>query len=105
MTSNYHTAPWRVDSLVECPNVHIVGADGRTVAVVFQRDPHPKLGQGITVLQAREHACVMSAAPELLAFAQEFLSDYQGEDGMASMKHYARKAHEAIAKATGQSPA
>jgi len=45
---------------------------------------------------------LIAAAPELLAFAQGFLADYQSEDGMASMKHYAKQAHALIAKATGE---
>lgn len=47
------------------------------------------------------NARLIAAAPELLAFAQAFLADYQSEDGMDSMKHYAKLAHAAIAKATG----
>jgi hypothetical protein len=35
-------------------------------------------------------------APSLLAFAQNFLDDYQTEDGMQSMKHYAGQAQAAI---------
>ena len=35
-------------------------------------------------------------APSLLAFAQNFLNDYHTEDGMQSMKHYARQAQAAI---------
>lgn len=50
---------------------------------------------------ASANARLIAAAPELLAFAQEFLSDYQSDDGMASMKYYAKQAHAAIAKATG----
>lgn len=42
-----------------------------------------------------------AGAPELLAFAQEFLADYMSEDGLGSMKHYAGKAGAAVAKATG----
>lgn len=52
--------------------------------------------------EGRANARLIAAAPDLLAFAQEFLADYGSEDGLASMKHYARKAHEAIAKATGE---
>jgi len=48
---------------------------------------------------SHKHARLIAAAPYLLAFAQEFLADYQSEDGMGSMKHYAAKAHAAIAKA------
>jgi hypothetical protein len=44
---------------------------------------------------------LIAAAPDLLEFAQKFLNDYHSEDGMLSMKHYAREAHAAIAKATG----
>lgn len=47
-------------------------------------------------------ARLIAAAPELLAFAQAFLADYQSEDGMQSMKHYAKQAHAAISKATGE---
>lgn len=95
-----HT-PWHVDSLVECPNVHIIGTDGRTLAVAFQRDDHPRLGQGITVKEAREHACLMAAAPELLEAlieCRERLALYvdHTEDLIADMK-----AAKAIAKATG----
>jgi hypothetical protein len=47
-------------------------------------------------------AGLIAAAPELLAFAKEFLSDYQSEDGMMSMKHYAGIAAKAVIKATGE---
>jgi hypothetical protein len=39
-------------------------------------------------------------APSLLAFAQNFLNDYQTEDGMQSIKYYAREAQAAIDNAT-----
>jgi hypothetical protein len=39
-------------------------------------------------------------AHSLLAFAQNFLNDYQTEDGMQSMKHYAREAQAAIDNTT-----
>ena len=51
---------------------------------------------------AQRNRRLIAAAPELLAFAQGFLADYQSEDGMASMKHYAKQAHALIAKATGE---
>ena len=41
-------------------------------------------------------------APSLLAFAQNFLSDYHTEDGMLSMKHYAREAQAAIDSVAAQ---
>ena len=57
---------------------------------------------GLGEAEQEANARLIAAAPELLAFAQEFLSDYQSEDGMASMKHYANQAHAAIAKVTGE---
>lgn len=53
-------------------------------------------------LLSHPDARLIAAAPELLAFAQAFLDGYQSEDGMDSMKVYARMAHAAIAKATGE---
>lgn len=50
----------------------------------------------------KANARLIAAAPDLLAFAQEFIADYQSEDGMDSIKHYAAKAQAAIAKATGE---
>ena len=50
------------------------------------------------------NARLIAAAPDLLSFAQEFLQDYQSEDGMYPMKHYAKKAFDAIAKVTGEQP-
>ena len=84
--------PWSADLKIDCgaPHSEIVGADGEIVAALWPPS-----------LRDQANARLIAAAPELLAFAQEFLSDYQSEDGMTSMKHYARKAHEAIAKATG----
>lgn len=57
-------------------------------------------GERVTIQRA--NARLISAAPELLAFAQEFLADYRSEDGLDSMKRYAEKARAAIAKATGE---
>jgi hypothetical protein len=45
---------------------------------------------------AYEAGVAAQPAPSLLAFAQNFLNDYQTEDGMQSMKHYAREAQAAI---------
>jgi hypothetical protein len=44
-------------------------------------------------------------APSLLEFAQNFLNDYQTEDGMQSMKHYAKEAQAAIDNAPPAQPA
>lgn len=74
----------------------VVDADGREIRV-----------EGVTLTSgpvARANARLIAAAPELLAFAKEFLSDYRSEDGMASMKHYAGRAHALIAQATGEQP-
>ena len=52
--------------------------------------------------EAKANARLIAAAPDLLAFAQQYLADYQSEDGMFQPKHYARMAQNAIAKATGE---
>ena len=38
-----------------------------------------------------------AAEEALRTFAQEFLDDYRSEDGLNTMKHYAGKAHDALA--------
>ena len=53
-------------------------------------------------LAAAELRRLHSLNAELLEFAKGFLADYQSEDGMYSMKHYARMAHEVITKAEAQ---
>lgn len=41
--------------------------------------------------------------PELVEFVQEFLADYQEEDGMRPLKYYAGKAFAILAKCKEQS--
>lgn len=100
MSAKHTPGPWEWDGKVWC-------YDGSEEAPWLVQAPWTKTSSK-TVLSgeircmSEADARLIAAAPELLAFAQEFLSDYQSEDGMASMKHYARKAHEAIAKATGE---
>lgn len=53
------------------------------------------------LVNLQANARLVAAAPDLLAFAQRFLDDHNSEDGMDSMKHYAREAYEAVRKATG----
>lgn len=52
--------------------------------------------------QQKANACLIAAAPELLAFARQLLADYRSVDGMYYMKHYAKQAGELVAKATGE---
>lgn len=56
---------------------------------------------GERVAIQRANAKLIVAAPELLAFAQEFLNDYRSEDGLDSTKRYAEKAYALVAKAIG----
>jgi hypothetical protein len=76
----------------------VFSSDAATLVATLRRST---LSFGIDAT-AIANARLIAAAPDLLAFAQEFLSDYQSEDGMLSMKHYAKMAYEAIAKATGE---
>lgn len=39
---------------------------------------------------------------ELVEFAQEFLDEYQSDDGMGALKYYAGKAHTILAKCKGE---
>ena len=39
---------------------------------------------------------------ELVEFVQEFLDDYQSDDGMRALKYYAGKAHTILAKCKGE---
>ena len=73
-------------------------ADGVTVC---NTTAHESSGFFPSPEEGRANARLIAAAPELLAFAQEFLRDYSSEDGVASMKVYAKQAAAAIAKATG----
>jgi hypothetical protein len=66
--------------------------------------PYCDQSQDAVCKETLSNASLIAAAPELLSFAQEFLSDYQSEEGMLSMKQYAKKAYEAITKATGSTP-
>lgn len=66
----YPQMPWRVDLQTECPNARVVGADGRVIAVVLQRDPHPAQGQGVTAEQAQAVAALIAQAPELLRLVE-----------------------------------
>jgi hypothetical protein len=93
---------------------HREGADGMYRTEVYSEQHGgiatcewtPKnCGNGVTATYREANARLIAAAPELLAFAQEFLADYQSEDGMGSMKYYANLARVAIAKATGSSEA
>lgn len=60
------------------------------------------LGEKPGTEETKANARLIAAAPDLLAFAQEFLSDYGSEDGMNSMKYYAMVAQRVIAKAKGE---
>jgi hypothetical protein len=98
MNAKYTRGPWSLtprfqDKVDVVHQSNVIGAASRTICRVTVRD---------TWLDEQlANARLIAAAPELLAFAQEFLTDYQSEDGMDSMKRYAAKAHAAIAKATG----
>lgn len=82
---------------------------------IYQADVagYTKESSDVATLHARTVECdpkcvqeanarLIAAAPDLLQFAKEFLKDYQSEEGMASMKYYAKIAYEAITKATGE---
>jgi hypothetical protein len=75
-------------------NCRVVLGDGGAIrtAIVLGHDDSENLA----------NARLIAAAPELLAFAKLFLEDYQSEEGMNSMKRYAKAAYEAIAKAEGK---
>lgn len=97
--SKHTPGPW-TDQSPDGSAWGVYSAQGDAVAQAFQiriysADPYQK--------ERHANARLIAAAPDLLAFAQEFLADYQSDDGMASMKKYAGMAYAAIAKATGKS--
>lgn len=105
MSAAHAAGPWRVDLAIECPNVRIVGPNGRGLAVALQRDPHPSEGQGITDEEALANAVLIAAAPELLEALQTILEVWPNKDKKPGwcdrwMRAQAN-ASAAIAKATG----
>ena len=57
---------WHVNTELNTPNPRIDDENGRGVAHVIQRDPHPSIGQGVTIEEAMRRAQLMAAAPDLL---------------------------------------
>jgi hypothetical protein len=99
--SAHTTGPWVFKS--EGITDYVEGADGLAVAYVQESDPHSDVPDEFVFGPISEaNARLIAAAPELLAFAKLFLEDYQSEEGMNSMKRYAKAAYEAIAKAEGK---
>lgn len=99
MSAAQTAGPWRVDLAVECPNVRIVGPNGRGLAVALQRDPHPSEGQGITDEEALANAVLIAAAPELLEALIECRRTLLAFSLDGTLADQAAEA--AIAKATG----
>jgi len=100
--SKHTPGPWETDAAEhDSPyqNILVMHGQHRAVCTVWIDDAPV---QDFNAEQ-RANARLIAAAPDLLAFAQEFLADYQSDDGMASMKKYAGMAYAAIAKATGKS--
>lgn len=58
---------WTIDPESRTGGYAINGADGRCVALAIQRDPHPTLGQGISLAEARGNADLITASPDMLA--------------------------------------
>jgi len=95
-----HTpGPWQFITQTDWPHTQIVHVTAPNWGVIANLRLDP--GMPHLVEQQQANLRLIAAAPELLAFAREFLTDYQSEDGMATMKHYAGKAHAAIAKYLG----
>ncbi len=106
---------WKVDPLARCGGYAIVDGDGRSVAVVTQRDPHPSLGGGISHEQAMGNAHLFAAACDLLQALENLMGAYcepddrlccsgidcgcMGATKHQQAEHYARAA---IAKARGE---
>jgi len=89
---------WHVNTELNTPNPRIDDENGRGVAHVIQRDPHPSIGQGVTIEEAMRRAQLMAAAPELLESCVELmgLAEREGWIHVAIIK-----ARAAIARATG----
>lgn len=105
MSAAHTTGPWCVDLAVECPNVRIVGPNGRGLAVSLQRDTHPREGQGITDEEALANAVLIAAAPELLdaLLAVVYLNDSgRWAIGIHGDSDVTDLVGAAIAKATGE---
>ena len=118
--SKHTPGPWAIDDedmAQDADTVFSIGiwageGEGRVmVANVSAFGLHSEMRDGVEYVtteepaqsqldEAKANVRLIAAAPELLAFVQEFLADYQSLEGMASMKYYAGKAHAAIAKAT-----
>jgi hypothetical protein len=97
-----HTkGPW---STVEnsWSDISIVDAEGNLVAKMSIYADATEDNQAELEMEMARKAKLIASAPDLLDFAKRFLEDYQSEDGLSSMKHYAGLAHMAIAKATGR---
>lgn len=97
MSAAHTTGPWRVDLAIECPNVRIVGPNGRGLAVALQRDPHPSEGQGITDEEALANAVLIAAAPELLEALEALAETFDPRTQFSELAN----ARRAIALATG----
>lgn len=98
MSAKHTPGPWELDDLG-----NVCSQAVHNIALVFSSSTREGWSGSDYDTQAHceANARLIASAPELLAFVQEFLADYQSLEGMASMKYYAGKAHSAIAKATG----
>lgn len=107
MNTKHTPGPWTVEHGLSSDQAKYtpgIDANGETFTVILygiKREGDACGIRGRTDDEQEANARLIAAAPELLAFAQAFLADYQSEDGMQLMKHYAKQAHAAIAKATG----
>lgn len=100
---------WHVNTELNTPSPRIDDENGRGVAHVIQRDPHPSIGQGVTIEEAMRRAQLMAAAPDLLEALNGMLQVYGSKyDNDMLPKHSVEldlidMARAAIAKAVGGS--
>jgi hypothetical protein len=77
------------------------GKDGDIVANVNPEScPNAKSAPAFVVMPAQANARLIAAAPELLAFVEEYIDAF--ENGMAGESYLHRIAKTAITKATGE---
>lgn len=68
---------WHVNTELNTPCPRIDDENGRGVAHVIQRDPHPAHGHGVTYEQAMYRAQLMALAPDLLDALESLVSEPQ----------------------------